>query len=117
MDLVERIQVEGHADKRSIEGCGQIVPYRDNLQLSQNRARAVYNALLGLLPTSPGGLEAVLAGLPEAPPAPPGLQYVRALTAAGRVQVAGFGSTLPLDPDAPESEINRRVEIIVRFKD
>jgi flagellar motor protein MotB len=114
---VHQIQIEGHADRRNIGTCGGIVqPYRDNVQLSQNRARAVLNVLLGLPAGKPDGLDALLAKdsgvlLEE------GLEFVRRLAAAGKIQVAGFGFTRPFNDSDPQDRLNRRVEILVQFND
>jgi hypothetical protein len=113
-ELIRLIRIEGHADRRSSESCTGVVPYRDNLQLSQNRARAVYNVLLGLAPKQQRGLSAALEeGQDEG--APEGLAFLRQLNRQGRLQTAGFGDTLPRDPEAPENPINRRVEIVIAF--
>ena len=59
--LLRQIRIEGHADRKwEGLGCRDVGPFMDNLQLSQNRARAVYNMLLGFAPESPVGLHELL---------------------------------------------------------
>jgi flagellar motor protein MotB len=112
---ISEIRIEGHADRRGVGACGGIRPYRDNLQLSQNRARAVYNALLGIQAQGSGGsLDDVLAGV-EGPAPPEGLGYLRDLARTGRLYVAGLGGTKPLDPHDAAAAINRRVEVAIEF--
>jgi flagellar motor protein MotB len=112
---ISEIRIEGHADRRGVGACNAIQPYRDNLQLSQNRARAVYNALLGIDANGAGGsLDDVLAGVEGSPP-PEGLGYLRDLARTGRLYVAGLGGTKPLDPRDAAAAINRRVEIAIEF--
>lgn len=114
-DLVEQIQIEGHADPEPLgECCSNVVPYHDNLQLSQNRARAVYNVMLGLAPTARDGLEPLLAANNAI--SPPGLEYIRALNACGQLLVAGFGDRRLKEPNNPNSPWNRRVEVEIRFR-
>lgn len=114
--LIKRIQIEGHADVRGVDGCLGIGPYRDNLQLSQNRARAIYNTLLGLAASDRFGFTKVGADAPDAPDAN-GLQFVRALDRAGKLQTAGFGDRRPRDAQDPTNAENRRVEIRIIFSD
>jgi flagellar motor protein MotB len=114
--FIARIQIEGHADRRSAESCQSVQPFRDNLQLSQNRARAIYNVLLGLEPTDRYGLVHVLHHDGTIPP-PPGLDFIRVLNDSGQVQTAGFGDTVPRDRADSTSAKNRRVEIRIVFVD
>lgn len=112
---IREIRIEGHADRRGVAACTSVRPYRDNLQLSQNRARAVYNALLGIGQMDAGtSLDDLLAGL-KGPPPPEGLAYLRELASTGRLYVAGLGGTKPLDQGDPAAALNRRVEIAVEF--
>lgn len=115
--LIREIRIEGHADKRPLNGvnCPGVVPFLDNLQLSQNRARAVYNVVLGLRPTQTLGLQKILDKTSEVGP-PPGLEYLRELNHEGKLLVAGFGDRLPREADRPESLKNRRVEIVIQFR-
>jgi len=87
---IEVVRIEGHADSRSSASCAGLIPWADNLQLSQNRARAVLETLQGL-------------------------PWVARLWGGGRIQVAGFGDTRPVDRVHPEAAINRRVELVVKF--
>lgn len=114
--FIKRIQIEGHADRRSAASCDSVKPFRDNLQLSQNRARAIYNVLLGLEPTDCFGLEHILRD-DNTIPVPQGLAFIRTFNRQGRVQTAGFGDTLPRDRADSTSAKNRRVEIRIVFKD
>ena len=123
---ISSLRIEGHADPRRAERCLNLAPFKDNLQLSQNRARAVFNALLT---TDPKGMDVDLETLQSGPGAgaPEGLSYIRKLLQAGNVSVAGFGSLRPyraLNVDcssadshtmAPESAQNRRVEVTVEL--
>jgi flagellar motor protein MotB len=112
---ISEIRIEGHADRRSVSACPGITPYKDNLQLSQNRARAVYNSLLGLSALgATTALDDLLVGN-DGPMAPPGLEYLRNLARAGRLYVAGLGGMKPLDAGDPAAAINRRVEIAIEF--
>src|SRR6266404_740181 len=91
--LLRQIRIEGHADRQwSGEGCGDVGPYLDNLQLSQNRARAVYNVLLGFTPETRVGLQELLNDQGKSPAAPDGLEYLRDLARRGCVEPAGHGS-------------------------
>lgn len=112
-DFVERIQIEGHADQEGASNCRQLVPYRDNFQLSQNRARAVLNALLGLSPDDTSGLDDIVKGTDAVEEQ---LEFVRELAQQGQIQVAGFGHTRPLNKGDSSDPANRRVEILVYFK-
>jgi flagellar motor protein MotB len=119
------LRIEGHADSRRAQGCKNLAPFRDNLQLSQNRARALFDAVLSAEGADAGAqLEDIQNGY--GPPAPEGLAYVQELTRKGRISVAGFGAMRPyqaLNPDCspadasssipPDSPKNRRVEVTV----
>jgi flagellar motor protein MotB len=113
VDRLVLVRIEGHADSRSAEGCETLGPYWDNLQLSQNRARAVFNAVLGLGPTDARGLQELLDE-PRNPP-PEGLEYLREFYKEGKLLVAGYGAVQPLTEN-PEDPINRRVEVVIEFE-
>ena len=92
-------------------------PFLDNLQLSQNRARAVYNVLLGFAPETRVGLQELLNDEGKAPPAPDGLEFLRDLAKGGCLEVAGYGDRHPRDKSDPDSPKNRRVEIVMEFRE
>lgn len=114
--FIKRIQIEGHADNRAADGCSGVEPFRDNLQLSQNRARAIYNILLGLGPTDRLGLFQIIKN-DSTIDSPDGLGFVRELNIRGKLQTAGFGDTRPRDKENPLSAKNRRVEIRIVFEE
>lgn len=115
--LLRQIRIEGHADRKwEGLGCQDVGPFLDNLQLSQNRGRAIYNMLLGFDPESPTGLHELLNdGATSAAPAA-GLEYMVDLAKRGCLQVAGYGDRHPRDPD-PDSAKNRRVEVVLEFRE
>lgn len=116
--LLRQIRIEGHADRKWLgEGCGDVGPFLDNLQLSQNRARAVYNVLLGFTPESRVGLQALLSDEGNFPSVPGGLEYLRDLAKRGCLEVAGYGDRHPRDKSDPDSPKNRRVEIVLEFRE
>jgi flagellar motor protein MotB len=114
--FIKRIQIEGHADSRAADGCSGVEPFRDNLQLSQNRARAIYNILLGMAPTDRLGLAHVIRD-DSTIVSPDGLDFVRELNRRGKLQTAGFGDTRPRDAANQLSARNRRVEIRIVFEE
>src|SRR5712691_3646085 len=64
--LLRQVRIEGHADSKwEGLGCKDVGPFLDNLQLSQNRARAVYNMLLGFAPETSVGLYDLLNDRPS----------------------------------------------------
>lgn len=116
--LLRQIRIEGHADRQwSGEGCGDVGPFLDNLQLSQNRARAVYNVLLGFKPDARVGLQARLNDEGNSPSVPAGLEYLIDLARRGCLEVAGYGDRHPRDKSDPDSPKNRRVEIVLEFRE
>jgi len=116
--LLRQIRIEGHADRKWLgEGCGDVGPFLDNLQLSQNRARAVYNVLLGLTPETKVGLQELLNDQSNSPAVPEHLEYLRELAKRGCLEVAGYGDRHPRDKLDPDSAKNRRVEIVVEFRE
>ncbi len=116
--LLRQIRIEGHADRRwEGAGCNAVGPFQDNLQLSQNRARAIYNVLLGLPPEARTGLGDLLNDRSSAVPAPPGLEYLRELAKLGCLEVAGYGDRHPRDRFDPDSAKNRRVEVVLEFRE
>jgi len=116
--LLRQIRIEGHADQQWIGlGCGDVGPFFDNLQLSQNRARAVYNVLLGFKPETRVGLQELLNGGAPVPPGPSGLNYLRDMAKRGCLEVAGYGDRHPRDKSKPDSPKNRRVEIVLEFRE
>ena|SRR2546425_763115 len=116
--LLRQIRIEGHADRKWLgEGCGDVGPFLDNLQLSQNRARAVYNVLLGFTPETRVGLQELLNDQGNPPSVPDELEYLRDLAKRGCLEVAGYGDRHPRDKFDPDSPKNRRVEIVVEFRE
>jgi outer membrane protein OmpA-like peptidoglycan-associated protein len=116
--LLRQIRIEGHADRQWLGvGCGEVGPYLDNLQLSQNRARAVYNVLLGFTPETRVGLQELLNDQGSPPASPDGLEYLRDLAKRGCLEVAGYGDRHPRDKSDPDSPKNRRVEIVIEFRE
>jgi len=116
--LLRQIRIEGHADRKwSGEGCGDVGPFLDNLQLSQNRARAVYNVLLGLAPETRVGLQALLNDMGSSPSVPAQMEYLRDLAKRGCLEVAGYGDRHPRDKLDLDSPKNRRVEIVLEFRE
>lgn len=115
--LLRQIRIEGHADRKwEGLGCKDVGPFLDNLQLSQNRARAVYNMLLGFAPENPTGLHELLND-PSASVRPAeGLEYMLSLARRGCLEVAGYGDRHPRDSD-PDSPKNRRVEVVLEFRE
>jgi flagellar motor protein MotB len=113
--LIRDITIDGHADRESAYNCTSLVPYRDNVQLSQNRARAVLNVLLGLDATQVVGLDELLWNHSEAARVP-GLEYLYELANHGQIRVAGFGASIPLNPDNPRDPRNRRVELVIALR-
>jgi chemotaxis protein MotB len=83
-----KIFIEGHTDSRPVpypvtDFLKYGAVYDDNFTLSAARAREARNILIGNLEE----------------------QY------ANRIIVAGYGSSMPLDPNNTEADFNRRVEI------
>ena len=116
--LLRQIRIEGHADRKwSGSGCSDVGPFQDNLQLSQNRARAVYNVLLGLPPEDRNGLGELLNDDATAVERPSGMQYLRELARRGCLEVAGYGDRHPRDRSNPDSPKNRRVEVVLEFRE
>jgi outer membrane protein OmpA-like peptidoglycan-associated protein len=116
--LLRQLRIEGHADRKwSGEGCSDVGPFLDNLQLSQNRARAVYNVLLGFAPEARVGLQALLNDEGNSPAAPVEMEYLRDLAKRGCLEVAGYGDRHPRDRLDPDSPKNRRVEIVLEFRE
>jgi flagellar motor protein MotB len=116
--LLRQIRIEGHADCKWLgEGCGDVGPFLDNLQLSQNRARAVYNVLLGFTPETRVGLQELLNDQGTSPSVPDELEYLRNLAKRGCLEVAGYGDRHPRDKLDPDSPKNRRVEIVLEFRE
>jgi flagellar motor protein MotB len=117
-DLLRQIRIEGHSDKRwEGLGCPEIGPFLDNLQLSQNRARGVYNVLLGFSPVDRTGLQDLLNGNGAVPAPPDGLGYLRDMAQKGHLQVAGYGDRKPRDNSVADSPKNRRVEVVLEFRE
>ena len=117
-ELLRQIRIEGHADRKwEGSGCKDIGPFLDNLQLSQNRARAVYNVLLGVSAESQTGLPELLNGGSTAAAVPEGLGYLRDLAKRGCLEVAGYGDRHPRDVSDPDSPKNRRVEVVLEFRE
>ncbi len=115
--LLRQIRIEGHADRKwEGLGCQDVGPFLDNLQLSQNRGRAVYNMLLGFAPENPIGLHDLLNDGPTSAQPVPGLEYMVSLAKRGCLQVAGYGDRHPRDAD-PDSPKNRRVEVVLEFRE
>jgi len=103
---ISRIQIEGHADSRSAASCPSLQRAglrRDNWILSSLRALEVREFLENVLK----------AGTQEERPDPLGASasLLKALEAVGR------GDLHPLEPNDPVSEVNRRIEITVHFKE
>jgi outer membrane protein OmpA-like peptidoglycan-associated protein len=116
--LLRQIRIEGHADRKwEGLGCKDVGPFLDNLQLSQNRARAVYNVLLGSAPENPVGLHEILNSGPTSVQSPEGLQYVQDLAKRGCLEVAGYGDRHPRDTSEMDSPKNRRVEVVLEFRE
>lgn len=116
--LLRQIRIEGHADRKWLgEGCGNVGPFLDNLQLSQNRARAVYNVLLGFAPEARLGLQDLLSDSGNPPAVPDGLQYLRDLAKHGCIEIAGYGDRHPRDKADLDSAKNRRVEVVLEFRE
>jgi outer membrane protein OmpA-like peptidoglycan-associated protein len=116
--LLRQIRIEGHADRKwEGLGCRDVGPFLDNLQLSQNRARAVYNVLLGSAPENPIGLHEILNDGPTSAQSPEGLQYVQDLAKRGCLEVAGYGDRHPRDTSELDSPKNRRVEVVLEFRE
>lgn len=117
-ELLRQIRIEGHADlKWEGLGCKDVGPFLDNLQLSQNRARSVYNVLLGLSPEDRLGLRLVLQSDSVSPDGMESLAYLRDFAKRGRLEVAGYGDRHPRDPSDPDSPKNRRVEVVLEFRE
>jgi outer membrane protein OmpA-like peptidoglycan-associated protein len=117
-NLLRQIRIEGHADRKwSGEGCGNVGPFLDNLQLSQNRARAVYNVLLGFAPETRVGLQELLNDSGTSPSVPVETDYLRDLAKRGCLEVAGYGDRHPRDKLDLDSPKNRRVEIVLEFRE
>lgn len=117
-ELLRQIRIEGHSDNRwEGLGCPDIGPFLDNLQLSQNRARAVYNVLLGLSPTNRTGLTLVLTRSRLDTAGSDGLAYIQKLAVAGELLVAGYGDRRPRDRGVASSPKNRRVEVVLEFRE
>jgi len=116
--LIRQIRIEGHADRKwQGVGCSNVGPFLDNLQLSQNRARAVYNVLLGFAPEERTGLYGLLNDDDGSPSPLVGLEYVRDLAKRGCLEVAGYGDRHPRDKSDPDSPKNRRVEVVLEFRE
>lgn len=116
--LLRQIRIEGHADRKwEGLGCKDVGPFQDNLQLSQNRARAVYNMLLGFEPESPLGLPELLNNASTTAQPVQGLEYMQDLAKRGCLEVAGYGDRHPRDPSDPDSPKNRRVEVVLEFRE
>lgn len=113
--LIRDITIDGHADRDSAGSCKDLVPYRDNMQLSQNRARAVLNVLLGLEATKVAGLDDLLSNSDDKARVP-GLEFLYELASHGQIRVAGLGATIPLKPDNPKDPQNRRVELVIALR-
>ena len=112
---IRDITIDGHADRDSAANCAHLVPYRDNIQLSQNRARAVLNVLLGLTSTQVVGLDDLLWKA-AASDTPPGLEYLYDLARVGKLRVAGLGASIPLNESDPRDPQNRRVELVISLQ-
>lgn len=116
-ELLRQMRIEGHADRKwEGLGCKNVAPFLDNLQLSQNRARAVYNVMLGLRPTDSIGLATMLAG-DLSVPLEHDLDYLRDLARRGCLEVAGYGDRHPRELADPDSPKNRRVELVLEFRE
>jgi outer membrane protein OmpA-like peptidoglycan-associated protein len=117
-ELLRQVRIEGHADSKwEGLGCKDVGPFLDNLQLSQNRARAVYNMLLGFAPETSVGLYDLLNDRPSSAQSVEGLDYVRDLAKRGCLEVAGYGDRHPRDQSEPDSPKNRRVEVVLEFRE
>ena len=117
-ELLRQIRIEGHADRKwEGSGCQDVGPFLDNLQLSQNRARAVYNVLLGFGPEERVGLNDLLNDRSSSAAPVEGLDYLRGLAKRGCLEVAGYGDRHPRDPAEPDSPKNRRVEVVLEFRE
>jgi flagellar motor protein MotB len=113
--LIRDITIDGHADRDSAANCARLVPYRDNVQLSQNRARAVLNVLLGLNATQLVGLDDLL-WKSAATDTPPDLSYLYDLARVGKIRVAGLGASIPMNASDPKDPQNRRVELVISLQ-
>jgi flagellar motor protein MotB len=117
---ISDIRIEGHADVMRAGQCQELKPWKDNLQLSQNRARGVLEAILDV-PASESAAELDLA----LSSASKRLAFMNGAAARApvrprdvlgrRVSTAGLGSTKTLTGLAPEDARNRRVVISVTF--
>jgi outer membrane protein OmpA-like peptidoglycan-associated protein len=108
--VIERIQIEGHADKRPAENCSSLgglqnigLP-RDNLLLSSLRAMAVQQELAQITESNDS------ANLSAATPETSSEERLAKLEAVGR------GSLHPRTSD-PRDPKNRRIEITVHFQE
>jgi flagellar motor protein MotB len=113
--LIRDITIDGHADRGSAANCAHLVPYRDNIQLSQNRARAVLNVLLGLDSTKSVGLDELLWNM-AASETPADLGYLYELARKGQIRVAGLGASIPMNRSDPKDPQNRRVELVISLR-
>jgi outer membrane protein OmpA-like peptidoglycan-associated protein len=117
-ELLRQIRIEGHADRKwEGSGCKDVGPFLDNLQLSQNRARAVYNVLLGFSPENQVGLHELLNNRETSAQSLEGLGYLQDLAKRGCLEVAGYGDRHPRDTSEPDSPRNRRVEVVLEFRE
>ncbi len=104
--VISRIQIEGHADSRPAAKCVRLRRgglRRDNWILSSLRALEVRDFL-----------EAVLKA--EAQDAQ-GSQSAPAVDLHRTLEAVGRGDLHPENPADPASEVNRRIEITVHFKE
>jgi len=116
--LIRQIRIEGHADRKwEGQGCRDVGPFMDNLQLSQNRARAIYNLLLGLSPETGEGLQQLLTDSEVTVDSRNGIGFIRTLAKRGCLEVAGYGDRHPRDRADPDSPKNRRVEVVLEFRE
>ncbi len=116
-EIVRQIRIEGHADRRRVRECPDLGPFKDNLQLSQNRARAVYNVLLGFSAEERDGLQTLLDGEDGTVPLTEGLGYLREMARSGELEVSGYGDTRPRDKSNLDSPVNRRVEVVLELRE
>jgi hypothetical protein len=73
--------------------------------------------LLGFEPESPLGLPELLNGTPSVAQPVQGLEYMRDLAKRGCLEVAGYGDRHPREPLEPDSPKNRRVEVVLEFRE
>ena len=73
--------------------------------------------LLGLAPETRVGLQAILDDTNNSPSVPVQMGYLRDLAKRGCLEVAGYGDRHPRDKLDLDSPKNRRVEIVLEFRE